>query len=175
MVKSAADGETDFPVPTSILGASRRLLSSYEDVVRRTSDFAIEVADVVRDKPESVAGLIHQLAISTSWVFQRWNLEILYLLSLQREMRYSHIQDAIQGISGRSLSLKLDEMEAGGLVHRQVSDDKPPHVLYSLTERGRTLTRLSFPMVLHLNMDGRLRQQLGGATASAIDPRGSAD
>lgn len=169
-------GEIEFPLPAAILGDSKKLLDSYEDVLRRTSAFAVEVADKVRANPHSVSGLIHEFATATAWVFQRWNLEILYLLSLTPELRYSQIRDALSGISGRSLSLKLDEIEQNGLILRRVSGDKPPHVLYAITERGRRLSHLSFPLVLHVNMDRGLRAKLlGDAAAATKAPRGSSD
>jgi DNA-binding HxlR family transcriptional regulator len=137
-------------------------MAKYDDLVLRSEEFSRLVADQVRHDPEAVADLIQRLAEATKLVFQRWTLPILYMLSLEptHELRYSEIRARVHGISGRSLSLELDGMERHGLVVRKVSNDKPPHVSYRLTARGQTLSRLSFPMVLHLNLTPALRKQL---------------
>ncbi|HUR25784.1 MAG TPA: helix-turn-helix domain-containing protein [Candidatus Thermoplasmatota archaeon] len=139
-------------VPASILGASGELMAAYDDIVRRCEAFSVKVGDLVRVNPAGVSELVDALVEPTKVLLRRWNLPIIYMLSLTYEMRFSQIQDFVHGISNRSLSLKLDEMEKAGLLVRKVSNDKPPHVSYSLTERGHTLSRLSFPWVLHLSM-----------------------
>ena len=45
----------------------------------------------------------------------------------------------IGGISYKTLSATLKELEADGLVHREEYPQIPPKVEYSLTERGRSL------------------------------------
>ena len=45
----------------------------------------------------------------------------------------------IRGISFKTLSATLKELEADGLVHREEYPQIPPKVEYSLTERGRSL------------------------------------
>lgn len=142
-------------------------MQQYQDVVERTCQFSKDVGDVVRGDPSTLAPLVHAFAQTTSVVFRRWNLEILYLLSVENRLRYSEIHGFVPGISGRSLSLKLDEMERMGLLLREVSGGKPPQVSYSLTEEGRKLTRLSFPMVLALHMERGLRDALGAGDPEA--------
>lgn len=151
-------------LPTRAQGQSGRLLAAYDEVVRSTCQFSKDVGDVVRGDPVNLAGILSALSQAASHVFRKWNVEVLYLLSVENELRFSEVRSFVPGISSRSLSLKLDEMEQLGLVRRRVSDDKPPHVLYSLTEGGRTMTRLSLPMALSLLMDHGLRDQLSGKT-----------
>jgi DNA-binding HxlR family transcriptional regulator len=43
------------------------------------------------------------------------------------------------GITQRMLTLQLRELEEDGVVHREVYQQVPPKVEYSLTEFGRTL------------------------------------
>lgn len=148
-----------------MLGASGPLMEQYDDIVRRSTAFASGVADLVRANPASVSDLVHELILPTKVLLQRWNLHIIYMLSLTHELRFSEIQDSVHGISNRSLSQKLDAMAKAGLVTRRVSADKPPHVSYSLTEHGQTLSRLSLPLVLHLNM-AELEGPLRGAAGS---------
>ena len=69
---------------------------------------------------------------------RRWQLSIIYA-ALSGAMRFSEFADAIAGISPRMLSERLRDLEAAGLVERNVIPSSPPTVEYRLTERGRRL------------------------------------
>ena len=53
--------------------------------------------------------------------------------------RYHELEGCIPGISPRSLALALRDLEAEGLVERQVSRSWPPSTAYTLTPRGEAL------------------------------------
>lgn len=68
----------------------------------------------------------------------KWKVEIL--CELQRTpRRFGRLRQLIPGISEKMLAQQLREMEADGLVRREVHDASPPKVVYSLTEHGHTL------------------------------------
>ena len=72
----------------------------------------------------------------------KWKMLMLYLLAYESRdgrLRYSDFQDLIPTISARVLTQQLRELEANGLVHREVYPVIPPKVEYSLTETGRSL------------------------------------
>jgi len=64
---------------------------------------------------------------------------ILYHLLEDGVLRYSQIQKYIQKATPKMLSQQLRELEADGLIHREVYPVVPPKTEYSLTERGKTL------------------------------------
>jgi DNA-binding HxlR family transcriptional regulator len=53
--------------------------------------------------------------------------------------RFSELEEAIEGISQRMLTLTLRTLERDGLVKRHVAAVIPPRVDYELTERGRSM------------------------------------
>ncbi len=53
--------------------------------------------------------------------------------------RFGELQRSLKEISPRTLSLRLKELEAEGIIQRTVYSDIPPHVEYSLTEKGLAL------------------------------------
>lgn len=53
--------------------------------------------------------------------------------------RFGELRHDIPMVSARVLSARLREMEAKGLVLREVRDTSPPSVEYSLTDLGREL------------------------------------
>jgi DNA-binding HxlR family transcriptional regulator len=69
---------------------------------------------------------------------KRWTGAIVVALT-EGPMRYADIGKAVPGLSDRLLSERLRELEAEGLVERQVEAGAPVRVTYSLTEAGQQL------------------------------------
>lgn len=57
-------------------------------------------------------------------------------------MRSGELRHAIPNITQKMLTQQLRELESDGIVHREVFNQVPPHVEYSLTERGETLNSI---------------------------------
>ena len=68
----------------------------------------------------------------------KWKPLIIYYL-LRGTKRFGELRTAIGGVTQRSLTLQLRELEAHGIIAREVFAEVPPRVEYSLTEVGRTL------------------------------------
>jgi DNA-binding HxlR family transcriptional regulator len=69
---------------------------------------------------------------------KRWTGAIVHSL-LSGPMRFSELSQGIPQISDRLLSMRLKELEAGGLVARRVWEEPPVRVDYELTPKGRPL------------------------------------
>jgi DNA-binding HxlR family transcriptional regulator len=69
---------------------------------------------------------------------KRWSGAILSALG-ERPLRFGELGQAVPGMSDRLLSERLRELEAKGLVQREVQGDGPVRVTYSLTEQGAEL------------------------------------
>ena len=54
-------------------------------------------------------------------------------------VRFSELRRSIGHISQKVLTSNLRQMEADGLVHREVYPEVPPRVEYSLTDTGHSL------------------------------------
>ena len=64
----------------------------------------------------------------------------------------------MQGISPRTLSLRLRALEEEGIVERQTFPEVPPRVEYALTEKGRALV----PLIEDMRAYGRAVAGLRG-------------
>lgn len=89
----------------------------------------------------------------------RWKGVILFHL-LSGTKRFNELQRLSKGCTQRMLTLQLRELEADGVVHREVYAEVPPKVEYSLTKVGQSLE----PIVLLMRDWGeqyidRLNQQ----------------
>ena len=74
-----------------------------------------------------------------SLISGKYKMIILYCLMEYGAVRFNQLQRYLSKISDRTLSQNLKELEADGLIHREVFPQIPPKVEYSLTERGRSL------------------------------------
>lgn len=68
----------------------------------------------------------------------KWKGLILFALQ-DGPLRFGELRRAVPAISERVLILQLREMEATGLLHREVYHQVPPKVEYSLTAFGDSL------------------------------------
>jgi DNA-binding HxlR family transcriptional regulator len=56
--------------------------------------------------------------------------------------RFCELERSLEGISPRTLSLRLRALEEQGIVERNTYPEVPPRVEYSLTAKGRALAPL---------------------------------
>jgi len=77
-------------------------------------------------------------------VSAKWKVELLYLLAA-RVRRPGRLHDHLL-VSKKVLSETLKSLERDGLVKRRVFAAVPPHVEYSLTPLGRSLTAPLFAL-----------------------------
>ena len=71
----------------------------------------------------------------------KWTILIIREL-FEGTKRFGELQRALSGISPKTLSVRLQELEKHGIVHKKVFKEIPLHVEYSLTDRGRSLSAI---------------------------------
>ena len=74
-----------------------------------------------------------------SLISGKYKMIILYCLMEYGPVRFNQLQRYLKTISDRTLSQNLKELEADGLIHREMYPQIPPKVEYSLTDRGTSL------------------------------------
>lgn len=70
---------------------------------------------------------------------RKWTRTIVETLIEEDRLRYNELKDELEGISDKALSDALEGLEEMHLVDREVVEDRPVKVAYSLTEVGRSL------------------------------------
>jgi len=68
----------------------------------------------------------------------KWAMHIIYILS-KVKMRFKEMERSIEGINTRMLVKELKNMEANGIITREVFATVPPTVEYTLTVKGEKL------------------------------------
>ena len=73
----------------------------------------------------------------------KWSLEIIKELYLAKEpLRFNALQEAVEPISSKTLSAKLKELQAHGLVEKHILSTMPLIGAYTLTTKGLDLSRI---------------------------------
>jgi DNA-binding HxlR family transcriptional regulator len=80
----------------------------------------------------------------------KWKGLVIFHL-LDETLRFSELKRRVGGVTQRSLTKQLRELESDGIVDRTVFAVVPPKVEYSLTEKGRRLS----PIIEALHAWGR--------------------
>ena len=93
---------------------------------------------VFKDNTAHLAAPCRPVGDILSRLGDKWSASIMARL-VGRRMRFSELQNDIEGISQRMLTMALRGLERDGLVARIVHPAVPPRVDYELTRRGQSL------------------------------------
>ncbi len=80
----------------------------------------------------SVSGMFNRLSA-------RWTLAVLRQIEIGKVRRFHELMKELEGISARTLSKRLSEMEKMGVLVREKFNEVPPRIEYSLTSKGKKL------------------------------------
>jgi len=71
----------------------------------------------------------------------KWSMLILHQLCSGKK-RFGELQRSLPGISPKTLSERLKQLEDSGIVNKKIFAEIPLHVEYSLTEKGASLKEI---------------------------------
>ncbi len=80
-------------------------------------------------------------------ISKKWALGIIGTISNQENIRFNEILKDRKGISSKTLSDRLKELESEGLIKRSVFPEIPPRVEYSLTQDGIEVRDAMIPLM----------------------------
>ena len=90
------------------------------------------------------------VAATAEIIATKWTPLIVHDLS-EGPRRFMELEHACPGISPRTLSERLDMLEAQGVLVRHSYPESPPRVEYELSEKGRAL----LPIIREMRRFGR--------------------
>jgi DNA-binding HxlR family transcriptional regulator len=76
----------------------------------------------------------------------KWTFLIIRDLLIDGTLRFSDLRRSLTGISPKTLSTRLRDLEEKGIVDRTVYAEVPPRVEYTLTDKGRELEDILIAM-----------------------------
>ncbi len=69
----------------------------------------------------------------------KWRTHIIYELCKKGSCRFGELKSALPPITSTMLTATLRDLERYGIVRREQFNEIPPHVEYSLTEKGKAM------------------------------------
>lgn len=102
------------------------------------------------NKFESSEALSRCVPMSTlqSILSGKWKLLILWYIAFYKIQRFNELFRRLDGITQSTLAKQLKELEHSNLIHREVYNEVPLKVEYSLTELGETFIPILNKMVI---------------------------
>jgi DNA-binding HxlR family transcriptional regulator len=76
---------------------------------------------------------------ATKILGDKWTPQLLRFFINEETVRFCQIQDLVQGINPRTLSSRLNALEADGIIEKVTAPDKS-RCEYRLTQKGKELT-----------------------------------
>ncbi|HTE22040.1 MAG TPA: helix-turn-helix domain-containing protein [Candidatus Limnocylindria bacterium] len=82
---------------------------------------------------------VESLTKALNLIGDKWSMLILHHLKQNGSMRYKECQEA-DGISSRTLTLRLNALENAGLILKKEYNEYPPRTEYTITKKGLAVT-----------------------------------
>ncbi len=79
-----------------------------------------------------------ELRAAAGLLERRWTMATIYACS-SGATRFNEFRQSLPGVSPTTLSERLEQLEAAGVVKRRLVPGRPPHAEYALTPRGKQL------------------------------------
>lgn len=86
------------------------------------------------------------LEISLNIIGKKFTIHIIRNMLLLKQKRFNEFLNSMEGISTKTLSVRLKEMEDACLITRNIVEKRPLRVEYSLTEKGEALAPIMIQM-----------------------------
>lgn len=80
-------------------------------------------------------------------ISKKWTLLIVNALGNNGRVRFKGLMDELKGISPKTLSDTLKNLQAEGLINRESFAEIPPRVEYTLTTDGLELRKAIIPLI----------------------------
>src|SRR5215203_4410931 len=89
-----------------------------------------------------------ELRVLAELLERRWTLGTIYACS-SGAARFNEFRQSLPGVSPTTLSERLEQLEAAGIVERRLVPGRPPHTEYTLTTRGEQVARAVAGLLRH--------------------------
>ncbi|MFX0037617.1 MAG: winged helix-turn-helix transcriptional regulator [Candidatus Hermodarchaeota archaeon] len=124
-----------------------KLLQDSRNLVKELMDTHFE--NIEHDEERKIIEMKFFLK-TFEFIRKKWNVQILYELEIHSGMNFNQLMRHMKGISSRSLSDRLKQLEDLNLITRTVQNGRPPKVLYELSEKGQGIIELIQFIIVYL-------------------------
>ena len=89
-----------------------------------------------------------ELRAAAGLLERRWTMATIYACS-SGATRFNEFRQSLPGVSPTTLSARLEQLEAAGIVERRLVSGRPPHTEYALTDRGQRVAAAVAGLLAH--------------------------
>jgi len=80
-------------------------------------------------------------------ISKKWSLLVINEVGNHKSIRFNELKRELRGITPKSLTNTLNELQSNGLINRKDFDEKLPRTEYRLTDEGVKLYHLIIPLL----------------------------
>lgn len=80
-------------------------------------------------------------------ISKKWAIQVISALGHYDRLRFNDLMGTLDGVSPKSLSDLLKELQKEDLVRREAFPEIPPRVEYFLTDDGKQLCKAIIPLI----------------------------
>lgn len=102
------------------------------------SDSEVAITKVLEGKAECPEDVECSITKALDVLDGRWTFLIIRDL-IEGTRRFGELRKSLEGVSPKTLTVRLKELEKNGIIERTAYATIPPTVEYSLTEKGKSL------------------------------------
>jgi len=84
---------------------------------------------------------------ANSFLSKKWTISIITTIGNFKRLRFNDILKRIEGVSAKTLTERLKELETKNLLKRTFYKEIPPKVEYELTLKGEKLMKAIVPLI----------------------------
>lgn len=95
---------------------------------------------------------------------RKWHPVIIHRLLVHESLGFNDLKTEVDGISSKVLSDALEDLEEKQLIDREITNEKPVRVSYTLTELGTTLE----PVIMEMRDWGQQHLEPAEDTAKSV-------
>ena len=135
--------------PLTLSADFRKIVEArMEHVLHGVEEIFNQIIEKQKITPTELKNEVESLQESFNLLFQKWSLEILYMLMLKDTIGFGEIKKILT-VNSRTLSDKLKILQTHDYITRNVIVGPPLRVAYSLTSKGKDTVLLALPLVYY--------------------------
>lgn len=87
------------------------------------------------------------LEVASSFLSKKWTISLIITIGNFGILRFNDIEQRLDGVTSKTLTERLKELEKEKIILRKAYSEIPPRVEYSLTEKGKRLVKALVPLI----------------------------
>ncbi|WP_230629237.1 MULTISPECIES: winged helix-turn-helix transcriptional regulator [Methanosarcina] len=103
-------------------------------------------------------------------ISKKWAIQVISALGHHSRLRFNDLMNTLKGISPKSLTDLLKELQKEGLIQREAFPEIPPRVEYFLTDDGKELCEVIIPLIQWAEKRDNLHQEINSTCKSTVFP-----